>query len=225
MRHYLPPLAAPVLLLVCLHDNPATAGVVVTINKATQRMTVAIDGEARYSWPVSTGTKGYATPSGAFRPFRLERSITRESGTMPRCRTRSSLRRRAMRSTAPTPSGDWAHRLHTAASALRPRTRYSTWFNRRASTARRLLLLALKGAWQSEGQTRYDALAFANRQITTHRVTSRPITNIPRAGDHVTAPRHCRGSLMRAGENVAEASEWRPISCSRTSPRELQIAA
>ena len=85
------------------------------------------------------------------------RSITRVSGTTPRCRTRSSLRRRAMRSTGPTPSDDWAHRLHTAASALRPRMRpnYSTWFNRRASAARRLLLLALKqGAWQSEGPRR-----------------------------------------------------------------------
>jgi lipoprotein-anchoring transpeptidase ErfK/SrfK len=74
MRRYPPLLAAPALLLLCLLlDNPATAGVVVTINKATQRMTVAIDGEARYSWPVSTGTKGYATPTGSFRPFRLEK--------------------------------------------------------------------------------------------------------------------------------------------------------
>ena len=63
MRRYPPLLAAPVLLLLCLLlDNPATAGVVVTINKATQRMTVAIDGEARYSWPVSTGTKGVGVP-------------------------------------------------------------------------------------------------------------------------------------------------------------------
>src|SRR5829696_5369853 len=37
-----------------------------------QRMTVLVDGETRYSWPVSTGMKGYATPAGTFRPFRLE---------------------------------------------------------------------------------------------------------------------------------------------------------
>ena len=43
-----------------------------TVNKATQRMTVLVDGETRYSWPVSTGMKGYATPAGTFRPFRLE---------------------------------------------------------------------------------------------------------------------------------------------------------
>ena len=29
-----------------------------TVNKATQRMTVLVDGETRYSWPVSTGMKG-----------------------------------------------------------------------------------------------------------------------------------------------------------------------
>ena len=141
MRHYLPPLAAPVLLLVCLHDNPATAGVVVTINKATQRMTVAIDGEARYSWPVSTGTKGYATPSGAFRPFRLERSITRESGTMPRCRIRYSLQRQVMQYTGPTLSADWDHPPHTAASAS-PRDTLpscSLWFNLRGSAAHKSL--------------------------------------------------------------------------------------
>ena len=43
-----------------------------TVNKATQRMTVSVDGETRYSWPVSTGMKGYATPAGSFRPFCLE---------------------------------------------------------------------------------------------------------------------------------------------------------
>jgi hypothetical protein len=44
------------------------------------------------------------------------RSITRVSGTTPRCRTRSSLRRRAMRSTGPTPSDDWL----TGFTRLRP---------------------------------------------------------------------------------------------------------
>ena len=67
-------LAAPLLLVLCgmALSSPATASVVVNINKATQRMTVTVDGEARFSWPVSTGTKGYATPAGSFRPFRLE---------------------------------------------------------------------------------------------------------------------------------------------------------
>jgi hypothetical protein len=53
--------------------NPVRAAIVVTIDKSTQRMTVSVDGERRYTWPVSTGRAGYATPSGSFKPFRLEK--------------------------------------------------------------------------------------------------------------------------------------------------------
>jgi hypothetical protein len=49
------------------------AEVYILVNKTTQRMTVSVDGEQRYSWPVSTGMAGYATPAGAFTPYRLER--------------------------------------------------------------------------------------------------------------------------------------------------------
>ena len=35
-------------------------------------MTVSRDGEALYTWPVSTGRIGHATPSGAFTAFRME---------------------------------------------------------------------------------------------------------------------------------------------------------
>jgi hypothetical protein len=54
--------------------SPAvSAEVNISINKTTQRMTVTVDGEERYSWPVSTGMAGYATPTGAFTPSRLEK--------------------------------------------------------------------------------------------------------------------------------------------------------
>jgi lipoprotein-anchoring transpeptidase ErfK/SrfK len=46
---------------------------VITINKVSQKMTVALDGDTLYRWKVSTGAKGYDTPSGTFRPFRLEK--------------------------------------------------------------------------------------------------------------------------------------------------------
>jgi len=51
---------------------PASAGVVITIDKSTQRMSVAVDGVQKYTWPVSTGGKGYATPTGTFSAFRME---------------------------------------------------------------------------------------------------------------------------------------------------------
>ena len=49
------------------------ANVLVTIDKSSQQMTVAVDGKERWAWPVSTGRGGYATPSGSFTPFRLEK--------------------------------------------------------------------------------------------------------------------------------------------------------
>jgi len=56
----------------CFIPFSAQAGIVITIDKATQQMTVDIDGATRWIWPVSTGRRGYDTPAGSFRPFRLE---------------------------------------------------------------------------------------------------------------------------------------------------------
>ena len=51
----------------------AQAGVVVTVDKSAQRLTVSVDGARRYEWPVSTARAGYNTPNGSYRPERLER--------------------------------------------------------------------------------------------------------------------------------------------------------
>ena len=51
----------------------AQAGIVVTVDKSAQRLTVDIDGMTRYQWPVSTARWGYRTPNGSYRPERLER--------------------------------------------------------------------------------------------------------------------------------------------------------
>lgn len=50
----------------------ASADVVVNIDKASQRMTVSVNGRKKYVWPVSTGARGYVTPSGNYQPFRME---------------------------------------------------------------------------------------------------------------------------------------------------------
>ena len=47
--------------------------VVISINKISQKMTVSVDGEREYVWPVSTGAPGYTTPSGTYHPFRMEK--------------------------------------------------------------------------------------------------------------------------------------------------------
>ncbi|MGH6769037.1 MAG: L,D-transpeptidase [Xanthobacteraceae bacterium] len=65
--------AAAAMFAVCLCASGAgRADIVVTVDKAIQRMTVVIDGEHRYTWPVSTGLHG--TPSGSFRPQILSRN-------------------------------------------------------------------------------------------------------------------------------------------------------
>lgn len=57
---------------VALGVGAASAGVDIHIDKSSQRMTVAVDGVQRHTWKVSTGKFGYATPTGTFRPFRME---------------------------------------------------------------------------------------------------------------------------------------------------------
>ena len=50
----------------------AQAKVEITVDKNAQMMTVAVDGAARYQWPVSTGNPSHETPNGTFRTFRME---------------------------------------------------------------------------------------------------------------------------------------------------------
>jgi lipoprotein-anchoring transpeptidase ErfK/SrfK len=44
----------------------AAAEILIDIDKAKQTMVVSVDGVTKYTWPVSTGRPGYATPSGDF---------------------------------------------------------------------------------------------------------------------------------------------------------------
>jgi hypothetical protein len=64
------PLTAAVVLL--LAGQAARADLLITVDKSAQRMTVVQNGRQLYQWPVSTGGRGYDTPSGMFKPFRME---------------------------------------------------------------------------------------------------------------------------------------------------------
>lgn len=65
--------SSTVAVTLALSTASAFAGQIdITINKVSQKMTVKVDGETEYVWPVSTGASGYDTPSGKFRPFRME---------------------------------------------------------------------------------------------------------------------------------------------------------
>ncbi len=43
------------------------------INLSTQRMTVLVDGKVRHSWKISSGARGYHTPTGSYKPYLVKR--------------------------------------------------------------------------------------------------------------------------------------------------------
>lgn len=67
------PAVAAVLIFPFLSIATASADVVVQIDKSSQRMSVSVNGQPRYTWPVSTGRSGYGTPSGVFHPQMMAR--------------------------------------------------------------------------------------------------------------------------------------------------------
>ncbi|MGE3148431.1 MAG: L,D-transpeptidase [Pseudorhodoplanes sp.] len=70
MRSVLRFVSLALALTIC---SAAQAAILITVDKSRQRMTVAVDGETRWVWPVSTGRNGYATPGGSYTAFRMEK--------------------------------------------------------------------------------------------------------------------------------------------------------
>lgn len=60
-------------LVVATAASVADAKVLIAVDKATQSMTVSVDGVHRWTWPVSTGVRAYNTPNGRHQAFRMER--------------------------------------------------------------------------------------------------------------------------------------------------------
>jgi hypothetical protein len=73
MRLYLLALSFGAIIAALAVAQPASANIMIVIDKSAQKMTVTINGEGRYIWPVSTGRNGYDTPNGDFQPFRMEK--------------------------------------------------------------------------------------------------------------------------------------------------------
>src|SRR5437667_988386 len=74
MRYLSPTVAmvATAIFVMPAQVTSASADVVVKVDKSNQRMSVIVDGDHRYTWPVSTGIGG--TPSGTYRPKSLDRN-------------------------------------------------------------------------------------------------------------------------------------------------------
>jgi hypothetical protein len=69
--HLIAPLTAAGISALSLGQS-AYAELLIKVDKSAQHMTVTVDGMQLYDWPVSTGGGGYDTPSGSFKPFRME---------------------------------------------------------------------------------------------------------------------------------------------------------
>ncbi|WP_269580961.1 L,D-transpeptidase [Roseibium sp. Sym1] len=66
----------PLLLALVVAGVPraeAAQQVTAKIDLSEQRLYLYVDGRLRGKWPVSTARKGYRTPTGSWRPTRLER--------------------------------------------------------------------------------------------------------------------------------------------------------
>lgn len=66
-------LAGALVVMVCGMAGDALATVRVNVDTDSQTMHVYVNGKLRHEWRVSTGRRGYDTPSGSFRPQRMER--------------------------------------------------------------------------------------------------------------------------------------------------------
>jgi hypothetical protein len=50
----------------------AQAELLIRVDQSTQTMSVDLDGRRLYDWPVSTGKPGFDTPTGVFKPNRMD---------------------------------------------------------------------------------------------------------------------------------------------------------
>ena len=60
------------LAVAALGVAPASAAVLITVDKSTQVVTVQVDGATRWQWKVSTGRIGHDTPNGTYHALYLD---------------------------------------------------------------------------------------------------------------------------------------------------------
>ena len=78
------PVAAPVVAPTPPPPPPIT--LVLNTDLGSQRLTVIENGKAKYTWPISSGRRGFATPTGTFHPqwaSRMHYSRQYEYAPMP----------------------------------------------------------------------------------------------------------------------------------------------
>lgn len=69
--HIVAAVVAGSLLLAGGNAAEAATKLTARVSLSAQTMRVLVDGRPTYEWKVSTGAKGYGTPTGSFRPTRM----------------------------------------------------------------------------------------------------------------------------------------------------------
>ena len=107
---------------------PASADVLISVNKSTQQMSVAVDRVPRYRFAVSTGRAGYGTPNGTYIRNVWQPHGFRSCTTIRQCRIRS-FSTVVMQFMAAMRSTGLADRPHMAASVciLQTPQLFSNW--------------------------------------------------------------------------------------------------
>ena len=75
-----------ILLFAGANAAHAANQLVARVSLSTQRMEVIVDGQKAFEWKVSTGRKGYRTPTGSYKPTRMHtmwRSRKYDNAPMP----------------------------------------------------------------------------------------------------------------------------------------------
>ncbi|RAH98179.1 hypothetical protein DLJ53_26030 [Acuticoccus sediminis] len=76
MRQWFSRLCAIALLaggMIAATTSAQAAGVTATVDLSAQRMYVSVGRTHAYTWKISSGRKGYRTPTGTYRPTRMYR--------------------------------------------------------------------------------------------------------------------------------------------------------
>src|ERR1019366_9493408 len=112
------PLTAATVAVLTL-GQAAHADLLIKVDKSAQRMTVTVDGNQLYDWPVSTGGPATNHRAGPLNHSAWTSTTTARSGTMRRCLIRFSSQRPATPCMAPTSSAISEMRCRTAAFGCR----------------------------------------------------------------------------------------------------------
>ncbi len=62
--------------------STAQAGLVAEVDLSSQKMRIFVDGKRKYTWRVSTGKKGFTTPTGSFTPYNMKKLVVSKKWKM-----------------------------------------------------------------------------------------------------------------------------------------------